>query len=104
MAIKWNDHSKLEGLHAFLGASQWHWINWNDEIFEKRFASQYSTTLGTAIHELASQCIKSRTKLTMEEYIFFFFCVFCSLSQNLTTLGMKAKNKVSGPNKKHACK
>ena len=67
MAIKWNDHSKLEGLHAFLGASQWHWINWNDEIFEKRFASQYSTTLGTAIHELASQCIKSRTKLTMED-------------------------------------
>ena len=35
------------------------------------------------------------TKLTMEEYIFFFFCVFCSLSQNLTALGMEAKNKVN---------
>ncbi len=64
MSIKWNDHSKLEGLHAFLGASQWHWINWNDDIFEKRFISQYATTIGTAIHELASNCIKSRTKLT----------------------------------------
>ena len=59
----WNDHKKLEGLHAFLGASQWHWLNWNDEVFEQRFVGKYSTEIGTAIHELASYCIKSRTKL-----------------------------------------
>lgn len=59
----WNDHKKLEGLHAFLGASQFHWINWNDETFVKRFISQYSTDIGTIIHELASNCIKNKIKI-----------------------------------------
>lgn len=59
----WNDHKKLEGTHAFLGASTYSWINWTDTLFEQRFKSQYSTTIGTAIHELASKCIKSRIKL-----------------------------------------
>lgn len=58
-----NDHEKLRDLHAFLGASQFHWINWSDEIFEKRFYSQYSTEIGTILHELASDCIKSKIRL-----------------------------------------
>lgn len=62
--MNWNDHKKLEGLHAFLGASQFHWLNWNDEMFEKHFVSKYAADIGTAIHQLASDCIKSRTRLT----------------------------------------
>ena len=27
--MNWNDHSKLVGLHAFLGASKYHWINYD---------------------------------------------------------------------------
>lgn len=63
----WNDHSKLEGCHAFLGASQFHWINWTNETLEQRFYSRYSTETGTAIHELAKDCIKSRMKLTKHD-------------------------------------
>ena len=63
----WNDHSKLEGLHAFLGASQFHWINWSDETLEQRFYSRYSTEIGTAIHKLAEDCIKSRMKLNKQD-------------------------------------
>lgn len=59
----WNDHSKLQGLHAFLGASQYHWINWDDETLEKRFRSSYATEIGTIIHELASECIKNKIKI-----------------------------------------
>lgn len=62
-----NDHSKLEGLHAFLGASKYHWINWDDITFEERFYSQYDTVIGTALHELAKNCINSRTKLTKQD-------------------------------------
>lgn len=65
--MMWNDHHQLEGMHAFLGASQYHWINWNDTVFETRYYSQFSTQLGTVIHELASDCIKSRTKLTKHD-------------------------------------
>ena len=62
-----NDHSKLEGRHAFLGASNFRWINYNDEILEKRFYSQYATSIGTIIHELAADLIKSRIKLTKSD-------------------------------------
>lgn len=61
--MKWNDHNKLEGLHAFMGASQWHWINWDDETFIKSFDNQYAQNIGTTIHALASDCIKNRIKV-----------------------------------------
>ena len=32
--MKWNDHSRISGLHAFLGASKYHWINYNEEKLE----------------------------------------------------------------------
>lgn len=63
----WNDHHKLEGLHAFLGASNYHWINWNDETLIKRYYSQYSTTAGTAIHELAEKRIKNKRRIDFND-------------------------------------
>lgn len=65
--MQWNDHHQLEGKHAFLGASNFHWINWNDETFENRYYGQFSTQIGTAIHALAHDCIVSRTKLTKHD-------------------------------------
>jgi hypothetical protein len=65
--MQWNDHHQLEGKHAFLGASNYHWINWNDETFENRYYGQFSTQIGTAIHALAHDCIVSRTKLTKHD-------------------------------------
>ena len=35
--MQWNDHHQLEGKHAFLGASNFHWVNWTDSIFENRY-------------------------------------------------------------------
>lgn len=65
--MQWNDHHQLEGKHAFLGASNYHWINWNDETFENRYYGQFSTQIGTAIHALAHDCIVSRIKLTKHD-------------------------------------
>lgn len=58
-----NSHPELEGKHAFLGASNWRWINYTDDILEKRFYSQYAKQIGTIIHELANDLIKSRMRL-----------------------------------------
>lgn len=33
-----NKHSALEGQHAFLGASKYHWINYDDDI-DKTYAN-----------------------------------------------------------------
>lgn len=58
-----NNHSKYEGQHAFLGASQYHWINY-DEV---KVASAYNNFLakqkGTELHEFAAQCIRLGQKL-----------------------------------------
>lgn len=58
-----NNHSKYEGQHAFLGASQYHWINY-DEV---KVASAYNNFLakqkGTEFHEFAAQCIRLGQKL-----------------------------------------
>lgn len=61
--MQFNNHEKLEGRHAFLGASNFRWINWDEETLEKRYYGQYSTTLGTAIHALAQSLIRSRMRL-----------------------------------------
>lgn len=63
----WNDHSKLKGQHAFLGASNYHWINWDDETLAQRYYSQYATSVGTVLHEFAENCINSRMKLTKHD-------------------------------------
>lgn len=65
--MQWNDHHQLEGKHAFLGASNFHWVNWTDAIFENRYYSQFSTIIGTTIHELAHDCILNRTKLNKHD-------------------------------------
>lgn len=58
-----NDHSELEGRHAFLGASKWQWLNYDDETLYLRYRNSYSQSLGTALHELAKQLIKFRIKV-----------------------------------------
>lgn len=61
--ILWNDHHLLTGKHALMGGSNFHWLNWTNENFEERYYAHFSTDMGTSLHQLASDCIKSRTKL-----------------------------------------
>ena len=37
--MNWNDHSRLVGLHAFLGASKYHWINYDAARLAETYAS-----------------------------------------------------------------
>jgi len=65
--MKWNNHKELEGKHAFMGASNYHWVNYDDATFEARYYSQFSQAIGTAIHQLAHDCIVSGTKLNKHD-------------------------------------
>lgn len=62
-----NDHSKLEGQHAFLGASTYHWLRWDDETLENRYYGQFSQAIGIAVHELAKLLINNRIKLAKSD-------------------------------------
>lgn len=62
-----NDHHEFEGKHAFLGASQYHWMDWTDKILKQRWINSFSTDIGTYIHELASILIKRKLKLNVDD-------------------------------------
>lgn len=59
-----NEHSNLVGQHAFLGASKYHWLNYDEETLINRFRLQNQATIGTILHNLASLCIKNHIKLS----------------------------------------
>lgn len=56
-------HSELEGKHAILSASSWRWVNDDIESLTKRICSQYLSTIGTILHDIARKHIKHRIKL-----------------------------------------
>lgn len=72
----WNNHKELEGKHAFLGASQWRWINWDDQTLQDRFVTQFSQIIGTSIHELAHDCICSGIKLNKSDRHLIDMCMY----------------------------
>ena len=73
--MQWNNHKELEGKHAFLGASQFSWLNWDDETLQKRFCGQYAQAIGTAIHELAHDCICGGIKLNRADRHMIDMCM-----------------------------
>lgn len=61
--MNFNKHSRLEGQHAFLGASKYHWINYNNDKLAESYSRHLATMKGTILHDFAAQCIKLRQKL-----------------------------------------
>lgn len=61
--MKFNRHSNLEGMHAFLGASKYHWINYSDEKIAEAYKNFLAAQRGTEIHEFAATCIRLKQKL-----------------------------------------
>lgn len=58
-----NKHSNLEGQHAFLGASKYHWINYDDAKVAESYLKFLATEKGTVLHEFAATCISLGQKL-----------------------------------------
>lgn len=61
--MRFNDHWRIEGKHAFLGASKHHWVNYDDKKMATIFENQFKAQRGTELHELAKECIRLGVKL-----------------------------------------
>ena len=61
--MNWNNHSSLKDQHAFLSASKYHWINYDNEKLDSVYLSYLAIQKGTELHELASKLIDMRQKL-----------------------------------------
>lgn len=59
----WNKHSDLEGLHAIMSASQYHWLSYDDDKWRTVLAHNQAKEYGTRLHEFASEAIKLRKRL-----------------------------------------
>ena len=72
--MKFNNHSYLQGQHAFLSASRYHWINYDEEKLDTRYIKHLATVRGTELHEFASEAIRlgiklPRVKKTLNMYV-----------------------------------
>ena len=61
--MNFNPHSNLIGQHAFLSASNYHWINYDEEKLRARYKNYQATQMGTRLHEFACECISLGIKL-----------------------------------------
>ncbi len=58
-----NRRSDLQGKHAFLSPSTYHWINYTDQKLEARYFAAMSAKRGTDLHALAHEAIRLGVKL-----------------------------------------
>lgn len=61
--MNFNKHSELEGQHAFLSASKYHWINYSEEKLDVTFRKFLASQRGTRLHAWACETIKLGIKL-----------------------------------------
>lgn len=61
--MHFNNHFDLEGQHAFLGPSKYHWVNYTEEKLEETYKRVLATQIGTELHQFASTCIRLGQKL-----------------------------------------
>ena len=58
-----NKHSRLEGRHAFLSPSQYHWIRYDEDKLADRVLNAMTASRGVELHQLAHDLIRLGVKL-----------------------------------------
>jgi hypothetical protein len=56
-------HFELEGRHAFLSPSNYHWVNYSDEKLDRVFITNLAAKRGDELHTLAKDLIRLGVKL-----------------------------------------
>ena len=72
--MNWNNHSKILGSHAVLGASQHAWLNYDPDKLKRWYVRMQANQRGTDLHDLAMRHIKlgvemPQTTRTLDQYI-----------------------------------
>ena len=68
--MKFNRHSNLKGLHAFLSPSQPAWLSYDDEKLARRYKTEKINVIGTELHELAELAIKHKRHMPDDDDYF----------------------------------
>jgi len=62
--MNFKEHSELEGRHAILSPSYYHWLNYDENKLKARFVSLSGARRGTDLHALAHEAIRLGVKLS----------------------------------------
>lgn len=65
--MRFNTHLGLIGKHAILSASKYHWVNYDEDRFDRFVRMSNAAALGTRLHDLASKLIELGVKLPEEQ-------------------------------------
>lgn len=62
--MNFNKHFEIkEGDHAFLGASKYHWLNYDEDRLVQVYTNLLAKERGTRLHAFAAECIRLKQKL-----------------------------------------
>lgn len=61
--MNFKPHYNLEGKHAFLSASKYHWLNYDEQKLIDTYSNFLAVQRGTELHEFAAHAIKLGIKL-----------------------------------------
>lgn len=61
--MNFNDHSSLQGMHALLSPSKYHWIRYDDEKITQYFINHMAVERGVRLHAYAEESINLGQKL-----------------------------------------
>ena len=72
--MNFNKHSDLEGLHAFLSPSKYHWINYSEEKLIDSVSKWLAVQRGVKLHEFAKGAIDlgirlQKSKQSLNAYV-----------------------------------
>lgn len=72
--MRFNDHSRLAGSHAFLSPSKYQWVGYDDEKLDRTLFSWMAARRGSDLHDLAQRMIRLGVKLaetteTLNRYV-----------------------------------
>lgn len=61
--MDFNEHSQIEGNHAFLSPSKYHWLNYNEDKLDQAYFAARAAQRGSELHVLAHDLIRLGVKL-----------------------------------------
>lgn len=72
--MNFNQHFNLAGRHAFLSASKYHWVNYDDDKLVDTYSKFLAVQRGTELHDIAAKLIKlglkqPKSKKTFNMYV-----------------------------------
>lgn len=72
--MNFKKHSSLENTHAVFGASQYHWLGYDEEKIRQVYLNKLAVQRGTELHEFCKRAIElgvrlPRTRGTINQYV-----------------------------------